>query len=75
MSPISDQKSITGQEQTMEWLGGEFDSVLADYVIMSEEKVVVIPGHLSWAEAACLPCAGLTAWSGLAVSGELVAGK
>ncbi|KUJ08220.1 zinc-binding oxidoreductase [Mollisia scopiformis] len=75
VSPILDQKSITGQEQSREWLGGEVDGILADHVIFPEEKVVLIPGHLSWAEAACLPCAGLTAWSALAVGGELVAGK
>jgi len=37
--------------------------------------VVEIPAHLSWAEAACLPCAGLTAWNALAYDGSLSAGK
>ncbi|KAE8446475.1 hypothetical protein EG329_011938 [Mollisiaceae sp. DMI_Dod_QoI] len=75
VSPIFDQKSITGLEQSREWLGGEVDGVLSDYVVFSEEKAVLVPGHLSWAEAACLPCAGLTAWNGLAVGGELASGK
>jgi NADPH:quinone reductase-like Zn-dependent oxidoreductase len=75
VSPIFDQKSITGQEQSRQWLGGEVDGVLATHVVFSEEKVVKIPEHLSWVEAACLPCAGLTAWSALAIGGHLVAGK
>ena len=37
--------------------------------------MVKYPGHLSWNEAACLPCAGLTAWNALAYDGSLMAGK
>ncbi|RFU24962.1 hypothetical protein B7463_g11380, partial [Scytalidium lignicola] len=73
--PIFDQQSITGLEQSREWLGGEVDGVLATHVIFPEEKVVKFPDHLSWAEAACLPCAGLTAWNALAYDGSLTAGK
>lgn len=61
MSLIFDHNSVTGLEQTIEWLGGEVDGVLATHVVFSEEKLVKFPEHLSWAEAACLPCAGLTA--------------
>jgi threonine dehydrogenase-like Zn-dependent dehydrogenase len=57
------------------WLGGEVDGVLANYVVFSEERVVRVPAHLSWAEATCLPCAGLTAWNALAYGGSLVAGS
>ena len=73
--PIFDQKSITGLEQSREWLGGEVDGVLATHVLFSEEKIVKFPKHLSWAEAACLPCAGLTAWNALAYDGSLMPGK
>lgn len=73
--PILDQNSITGLEQSREWLGGEVDGVLATHVVFPEEKVVKFPQHLSWAEAACLPCAGLTAWNALAYEGSLTAGK
>lgn len=75
VSPIFDQNSVTGFEQTRLWLGGEIDGVLATHVIFPEEKLVKFPEHLSWAEAACLPCAGLTAWNALAYNGSLIAGK
>lgn len=44
-------------------LGGPLDGVMADFVCLSEEGVVKVPDYLSDAEAATLPCAGLTAWS------------
>ena len=73
--PIFDQLSISGFEQSREWLGGEIDGVLATHVVFPEEKVVKFPPHLTWVEAACLPCAGLTAWNGLNFEGTLTAGK
>lgn len=73
--PILDQKSISGREQEREWLGGEVDGVLADHLVFNEERLVKIPTHLSWAEAACLPNAALTAWSALAMNGTVAAGK
>jgi NADPH:quinone reductase-like Zn-dependent oxidoreductase len=75
VTPIFDQKSITGHEQDREWLGGEVDGILATHVVFDEEKVVRIPDGLSWAEASLLPCAGVTAWSGLGLGHETMAGK
>jgi NADPH:quinone reductase-like Zn-dependent oxidoreductase len=46
-------------------LGGALDGVLAEEVVLRAEGVVPIPAHLSFEEAATLPCAGLTAWNGL----------
>ena len=43
-------------------LGGELGGMLAEYVVLDEDGVVLIPGHLSYGEAAALPCAGVTAW-------------
>jgi NADPH:quinone reductase-like Zn-dependent oxidoreductase len=43
-------------------LGGERGGMLAEYVLLDEDGVVPIPGHLSYEEAAALPCAGVTAW-------------
>ena len=63
VSPIMDQHAIYGHEQIRAWLGGEIDGVLATHCVFPEGKLVKIPAHLSWAEAACLPCAGLTAWN------------
>ena len=50
------------------------DGVLAEYVVLPEAAVVAIPEHLSFAEAACLPCAAVTAWNGLVARAGLKAG-
>ena len=60
------------------WRGGQFrlelaqeqfgctrDGMLADFVLADESAVVRVPPHLSFEEAATLPCAALTAWSAL----------
>jgi NADPH:quinone reductase-like Zn-dependent oxidoreductase len=47
-------------------LGGDIDGVLADYVLLKEQGLVAIPDHLSFQEAATLPCAAVTAWNALA---------
>lgn len=52
-------------------LGGPIDGVLAEYMCLDEQGVAVVPPHLSDEQAACLPCAGLTAWSALNDSGTL----
>jgi NADPH:quinone reductase-like Zn-dependent oxidoreductase len=46
-------------------LGGPRDGVLASHRVFPAAGVVRVPDHLSDAEAATLPCAGLTAWSAL----------
>jgi NADPH:quinone reductase-like Zn-dependent oxidoreductase len=46
-------------------LGGDVDGMLAEYVVLQQSGVVGIPEHLSSAEAATLPCAGVTAWNAL----------
>ncbi len=56
-------------------LGGPIDGVLAEEVILSEQGVVRIPDHLSFVEAACLPCAGVTAWNALFEIGRIGPGK
>jgi NADPH:quinone reductase-like Zn-dependent oxidoreductase len=55
-------------------LGGDLDGVLREYAVFDEQGLVKIPEHLSFEEAAALPCAGVTAWHALAVSGDLKAG-
>ncbi len=49
--------------------------VLAERVVFDEQNAVHIPDGLSFEEAACLPCAALTAWSALFVAGGLRAGQ
>jgi NADPH:quinone reductase-like Zn-dependent oxidoreductase len=46
-------------------LGGDVDGMLAEYVVLPQSGVVPIPQHLSYAEGATLPCAGVTAWNAL----------
>jgi NADPH:quinone reductase-like Zn-dependent oxidoreductase len=46
-------------------LGANLDGMLAQYAVLSEEALVPMPGHLSFAEAATLPCAAVTAWVAL----------
>jgi NADPH:quinone reductase-like Zn-dependent oxidoreductase len=46
-------------------LGGDVDGMLAEYVVLGENGVVTIPDHLSFQEAATLPCAAVTAWNAL----------
>lgn len=46
-------------------LGGDVDGMLAEEVVLKETGVVSIPDHLSFAEAATLPCAAVTAWNAL----------
>lgn len=55
-------------------LGGAIDGMLAEYVLLNEDGVVQVPGHLSDEEAATLPCAAVTAWNALVVKGHLRAG-
>ena len=51
-------------------LGGPRDGVLAEQVLVHEDGLVKIPDWMSFEEAACLPCAGLTAWNALFVAGK-----
>jgi NADPH:quinone reductase-like Zn-dependent oxidoreductase len=46
-------------------LGGGVDGVLAEHVLTGQEDLVHIPPHLSFEEAATLPCAAVTAWNAL----------
>jgi NADPH:quinone reductase-like Zn-dependent oxidoreductase len=48
-------------------LGGDIDGMLAEYVVLKETGLVSIPEHLSYQEAATLPCAAVTAWNALSV--------
>ncbi|MDF2119795.1 NAD(P)-dependent alcohol dehydrogenase [Roseiarcaceae bacterium H3SJ34-1] len=56
-------------------LGGAIDGMLRDYVVLEEDGAVKIPAHLSYEEAATLPCAAVTAWHALVEHGRLVAGQ
>jgi NADPH:quinone reductase-like Zn-dependent oxidoreductase len=71
------QRWIAGapnREKLRSTLGGPFDGMLAELVVLHEDGVVLVPPHLTNEEAATLPCAGVTAWSALVTQGGLTAG-
>lgn len=53
---------------------GNFDGVLREYAAFNEKSIIGVPEHLSYEEAATLPCAAVTAWNALVVSGNIKAG-
>jgi NADPH:quinone reductase-like Zn-dependent oxidoreductase len=46
-------------------LGSPLDGVLAEYALFDPKGLLRVPDHLSYEEAATLPCAGVTAWNAL----------
>jgi NADPH:quinone reductase-like Zn-dependent oxidoreductase len=55
-------------------LGAEANGVLAEEVVFPEAGLLSIPAHLSYEEAATLPCAAVTAWNALVESGGIKPG-
>jgi NADPH:quinone reductase-like Zn-dependent oxidoreductase len=53
--------------------GGALPGLLAEYVVLAEDGVVAIPPHMTFEEAATLPCAALTAWQALVTHGKVSA--
>lgn len=65
--PVDDEKAKSA-------LGGEVPGMLAEEVVLPECGLVAVPDHLSFEEAATLPCAAVTAWHGLFETGGLKPG-
>jgi NADPH:quinone reductase-like Zn-dependent oxidoreductase len=55
-------------------MGGAIDGMLREYALLDESAAVRFPAHLSYTEAATLPCAALTAWHALVPTGHVRAG-
>jgi len=51
-------------------LGAPLDGMLAEHVVLYEDGVISVPAPLSFEQAACLPCAGVTAWHALMHAGR-----
>jgi NADPH:quinone reductase-like Zn-dependent oxidoreductase len=47
-------------------IGGSLDGTLSEFVVADQDAIVHVPEHLTFQEAATLPCAGVTAWNALA---------
>jgi NADPH:quinone reductase-like Zn-dependent oxidoreductase len=56
-------------------LGGDVDGQLQEFTIVRADAPLPIPDHLSFEQAATLPCAAVTAWNGLFISGNLRPGQ
>lgn len=55
--------------------GGSYAGVASEYGKFDENGLVEIPEYLTYEEAATLPCAAVTAWHALAVSGDVKPGE
>ena len=55
--------------------GRSAGGMLSEVIVTHEDGLVAIPEHLSFEEAATLPCAALTAWVGLFKRGGLEPGQ
>ncbi|QDQ15527.1 zinc-dependent alcohol dehydrogenase family protein [Streptomyces spectabilis] len=45
--------------------GGSLDGMLTEFAVVDADSLVTVPPHLSYAEAATLPCVAVTAWNAL----------
>jgi NADPH:quinone reductase-like Zn-dependent oxidoreductase len=52
---------------TLTMTGDSTDGCAAQYSVLAPDALTAMPAHLSYAEAATLPCAALTAWRALVV--------
>ena len=56
-------------------LGSPLDGTLTEYALFEPRGLLHVPPHLSFEEAATLPCAGVTAWNALTAGKPLRAGE
>ncbi len=73
--PIFAQRWFNGEStaenrRTSLGAGPYWDGVLREFGAFDAESVVRVPEHLSYAEAATLPCAALTAWHAVIEAGQ-----
>ena len=55
--------------------GETVDGYICEMSAISAKSITPIPSGYTYAEAATLPCAGLTAWNGLTHTGGLISGQ
>ena len=56
-------------------LGAAASGMLAELIVLGQDGLVALPEHLSFEEAATLPCAAVTAWHALVTEGKIRAGE
>ena len=62
-------------ERLTQSLGGPLDGTMSDYMVLPEDGVAHVSEALNDEQAACLPCAALTAWRALAPLGNAAPGQ
>ena len=66
---------LPAPEKTARPLGSKAHGMLAESIVLPERSWTRVPAHLSFREAATLPCAALTAWNALFVTTTLAPGS
>ena len=61
--------------ELLSFIGDHEDGYAAEYISIQETAVTKMPSYMNFAQAATLPCAGLTAWRALVDDGNLKAGE
>lgn len=59
----------------LDQLGCTVDGMLAEYALLDEQGAVHVPDHLTWEEAATLPCAGVTGWNSVVGGKPILPGQ
>jgi NADPH:quinone reductase-like Zn-dependent oxidoreductase len=65
---------VTPEREGWKQKAGDVDGTATEYAAYDQEDVLPIPASISYEEAACLPCAGVTAWHGLVYVGHVKPG-
>lgn len=60
---------LTAEGASSSLAGGRYNGILSEYVCLNENGIEKYPKHLTPAQAATLPCTGVTAWSALSQAG------
>jgi NADPH:quinone reductase-like Zn-dependent oxidoreductase len=65
---------LTKEKQASALGGGQVNGMLAEEVVLPASALLPVPSHLSYEEAATLPCAGVTAWYALFEGARVIPG-
>ncbi|MET0790313.1 MAG: NAD(P)-dependent alcohol dehydrogenase [Polyangiaceae bacterium] len=74
LAPLWQAGGLTREAQRNA-LGGPLDGTLTEFFVADAQAVVRIPAQLGFAEAACLPCAAVTAYRALIELGHMAPGQ
>lgn len=69
------QDGAPGANVLQTTLGGPAHGMLAEERVLPRNALMKLPDQISYEDAACLPVAGLTAWSSLVTEGDITKGS